>query len=94
VVGAITLVVLACALIASASEHKRAEEALRQARADLARINRVRAPWLDPAEMPALHGAALRLAFDDIGPLIGLTYEERSAARRGGSGRAMFPARR
>jgi NO-binding membrane sensor protein with MHYT domain len=41
VVGAITLVVLACALIASASEHRRAEEALRQARADLARINRV-----------------------------------------------------
>ena len=41
VVGAITLVVLACALIASASEHRRAEEALRQARADLAHINRV-----------------------------------------------------
>src|SRR4051794_2306853 len=30
VVGAITLVVLACALIASASEHRRAEEGLRQ----------------------------------------------------------------
>jgi NO-binding membrane sensor protein with MHYT domain len=41
VVAAITFVVLACALIASASEHSRAEEALRQARRDLAHINRV-----------------------------------------------------
>ena len=41
VVGAITLVVLACVLIASVSEHRRAEEALRQAQADLAHINRV-----------------------------------------------------
>jgi NO-binding membrane sensor protein with MHYT domain len=41
VVAAITFVVLACALIASASEHRRDEEALRQARADLAHINRV-----------------------------------------------------
>jgi NO-binding membrane sensor protein with MHYT domain len=40
-VAAITFVVLACALIASASEHRRDEEALRQARADLARVNRV-----------------------------------------------------
>jgi C4-dicarboxylate-specific signal transduction histidine kinase len=40
-VAGITFVVLACALIASASEQKRAEEALRQARAELARIHRV-----------------------------------------------------
>jgi NO-binding membrane sensor protein with MHYT domain len=41
VIAAITFIVLACALIASSSEHRRDEEALRQARVDLARINRV-----------------------------------------------------
>jgi NO-binding membrane sensor protein with MHYT domain len=41
VVAGITFVVLAFALIASLSEQKRAEEALRQARADLAHVNRV-----------------------------------------------------
>jgi NO-binding membrane sensor protein with MHYT domain len=40
-VGGITFVILALASIASVSEQKRAEEALRQARADLARVNRV-----------------------------------------------------
>src|SRR5438309_6959116 len=40
-VTGITFVILACALIASLSEQKRVEEALRQARADLAHINRV-----------------------------------------------------
>ena len=40
-VAGITFVILAFALIASLSEQKRAEEALRQARADLARVNRV-----------------------------------------------------
>src|SRR5882672_2899445 len=42
-VAGITFVVLVCALIASVSEQKRAEEALRQARADLAHVNRVSA---------------------------------------------------
>ena len=41
VVAGITFVILALALIASLSEQKRAEEALRQARADLAHVNRV-----------------------------------------------------
>ena len=40
-VAGITFVILAFASIASLSEQKRAEEALRQARADLAHINRV-----------------------------------------------------
>src|SRR5438270_1847977 len=40
-VAGITVVILAFASIASLSEQKRADEALRQARADLARINRV-----------------------------------------------------
>jgi NO-binding membrane sensor protein with MHYT domain len=40
-VAGITFVILALASIASLSEQKRAEEALRQARADLARVNRV-----------------------------------------------------
>src|SRR6266436_6532427 len=40
-VAAITFVILGFALIASLSEQKRAEEALRQAQADLAHINRV-----------------------------------------------------
>src|SRR6266850_7517831 len=40
-VAAITFVILAFASIASLFEQKRAEEALRQARADLARVNRV-----------------------------------------------------
>jgi NO-binding membrane sensor protein with MHYT domain len=40
-VGGITFVILALASIASLSEQNRAEEALRQARADLARVNRV-----------------------------------------------------
>src|SRR2546430_14396680 len=40
-VAGITFVILVCAWIASLSEQKRAEEALRQARADLARVNRV-----------------------------------------------------
>jgi signal transduction histidine kinase len=40
-VASITFVILVCASIASLSEQKRAEEALRQARADLARVNRV-----------------------------------------------------
>ena len=40
-VAGITFVVLGCALIASQSEHDRDEEALRQARADLAHVNRV-----------------------------------------------------
>jgi NO-binding membrane sensor protein with MHYT domain len=42
-VAGITVVILAFASIASLSEQKRADEALRQARADLARINRVTA---------------------------------------------------
>src|SRR5207245_6834160 len=41
VVDGLTFVILALALIASLSEQKRAEEALRQARADLAHVNRV-----------------------------------------------------
>jgi NO-binding membrane sensor protein with MHYT domain/two-component sensor histidine kinase len=41
VVAGITFVILAFALIASLSEQKRVEEALRQARADLAHVNRV-----------------------------------------------------
>jgi NO-binding membrane sensor protein with MHYT domain len=41
VVAGTTFVILAFALIASLSEQKRAEEALRQARADLAHVNRV-----------------------------------------------------
>src|SRR4029077_12010620 len=41
VVTGITFVILAFALIASLSEHRRVEEALRQARADLAHVNRV-----------------------------------------------------
>ena len=40
-VASVTFVILACALIASLSEQKRAEEALRQARADLAHVTRV-----------------------------------------------------
>src|SRR5438132_1622944 len=40
-IAGITFVILAVASIASLSEQKRAEEALRQARADLARVNRV-----------------------------------------------------
>jgi NO-binding membrane sensor protein with MHYT domain len=40
-IASITFVILAVASIASLSEQKRAEEALRQARADLARVNRV-----------------------------------------------------
>src|SRR5712671_5018471 len=40
-VAGITVVILVFASIASLSEQKRAEEALRQARADLARVNRV-----------------------------------------------------
>jgi len=40
-VAGITFVILAFASIASLSEQKRAEEALREARADLARVNRV-----------------------------------------------------
>src|ERR1700751_5230375 len=40
-VAGITFVILGCALIASRSEHDRAEEALRQARDDLAHVNRV-----------------------------------------------------
>jgi NO-binding membrane sensor protein with MHYT domain len=40
-VAGITFVILAVASIASLSEQKRAEEALRQAQADLARVNRV-----------------------------------------------------
>ena len=40
-VGGITFIILALASIASLSEQKRAEEALRQARLDLARVNRV-----------------------------------------------------
>jgi NO-binding membrane sensor protein with MHYT domain len=40
-IAAITFAVLTCALIASMVEQRRAEEALRQARADLAHINRV-----------------------------------------------------
>src|SRR6202011_5934278 len=40
-IAGITFVILAFASIASASEQKRAEEALRQAQADLARVNRV-----------------------------------------------------
>src|SRR5712664_1021238 len=40
-IAGITFVILALASIASVSEQKRAEEALRQARADLARVNRV-----------------------------------------------------
>ena len=40
-VAGITFVILALASIASLSEQKRAEEALRQAQADLARVNRV-----------------------------------------------------
>jgi NO-binding membrane sensor protein with MHYT domain len=40
-IAGITFVILAVAQIASVSEQKRAEEALRQARADLARVNRV-----------------------------------------------------
>ena len=40
-VAGITFVILASALIASLSEQKRAEEALREAQADLARVNRV-----------------------------------------------------
>ena len=42
-VAGVTFVVLACALVASVSEQKRAEEALRQARADLAHVNRMTA---------------------------------------------------
>ncbi len=40
-IAAITFVILALASIASLSEQKRAEEAVRQARADLARVNRM-----------------------------------------------------
>jgi C4-dicarboxylate-specific signal transduction histidine kinase len=40
-IAGITFVILAVASITSLSEQKRAEEALRQARADLARVNRV-----------------------------------------------------
>jgi NO-binding membrane sensor protein with MHYT domain len=40
-IAGITFVILAVASIASQSEQKRAEEALRQARSDLARVNRV-----------------------------------------------------
>src|SRR6202045_1766254 len=40
-IAGITFVILAFASIASVSEQKRAEEALRQAQADLARVNRV-----------------------------------------------------
>jgi C4-dicarboxylate-specific signal transduction histidine kinase len=40
-VAGVTVVILVFASIASLSEQKRAEEALRQARADLARVNRV-----------------------------------------------------
>jgi C4-dicarboxylate-specific signal transduction histidine kinase len=40
-IAGITFVILAFASIASLSEQKRAEEALRQARADLARVNRM-----------------------------------------------------
>jgi hypothetical protein len=34
------------------------------------------APWLEPAELPALRREARRLAFDDIGALVGLTFAE------------------
>jgi signal transduction histidine kinase len=40
-VASVTFVILACALIASLSEQKRGEEALRQAQADLAHVTRV-----------------------------------------------------
>jgi NO-binding membrane sensor protein with MHYT domain len=40
-VAGITFVILACASVASLFERKRAEEALREAQADLARVNRV-----------------------------------------------------
>jgi C4-dicarboxylate-specific signal transduction histidine kinase len=40
-VASITFVILVCASIASLSEQKRVEDALRQAQADLARVNRV-----------------------------------------------------
>jgi NO-binding membrane sensor protein with MHYT domain len=40
-VAGITFVILACASVASLVERKRAEEALRQAQSDLARVNRV-----------------------------------------------------
>src|SRR5258708_5894568 len=40
-VAGITFVILACASVASLFERKRAEETLRQAQADLARVNRV-----------------------------------------------------
>jgi NO-binding membrane sensor protein with MHYT domain len=40
-VASVTFIILACALIASLSEQKRAEEALRQAQADLAHVTRV-----------------------------------------------------
>src|SRR5712675_611782 len=40
-VAGITFIILACASVASLFERKRAEEALRQAQADLARVNRV-----------------------------------------------------
>jgi signal transduction histidine kinase len=40
-VASVTFVILACALIASMSEQRRAEEALRQVRADLAHVTRV-----------------------------------------------------
>src|SRR3979490_2827413 len=40
-VAGITFIILACASVASLVERKRAEEALRQAQADLARVNRV-----------------------------------------------------
>jgi C4-dicarboxylate-specific signal transduction histidine kinase len=40
-VAGITFIILACASVTSAFERKRAEEALRQAQADLARVNRV-----------------------------------------------------
>src|SRR5207253_10826342 len=40
-VAGITFIILVLASIASLAEQKRAEEALRQARADLARVNRV-----------------------------------------------------
>src|SRR5712671_1907250 len=40
-IAGITFIILACASVASLFERKRAEEALRQAQADLARVNRV-----------------------------------------------------
>ncbi len=41
----------------------------------------LRAPWLEPAELKKLQRVARRVKWDELGKLVGLTYDERRASR-------------